>query len=342
EVLAQPMRTMGERCDRDRVRDRCSAGGTCSPGSREVPFVCDVAEAPTVTNVRWFGDPDGETFGFEVEGLDPNQDLSHFLLERVDRARETFINAESASGVFDGQLSQFGVTMLEQEGSRFKAGWSVMDWPFSYLPQSVAWRLVLVDHEGLESAPVYSDAQEPVARPDAVLLGEPCDPYGLRAVCSDEGAVCDRLYRDTSGFGCRLAEPRCPEDWGSPLRFEEQAGGLWVAAGRSEWVQGADVAASPCFGRPNLAWRESPDTVLEFTAPRAGRYDAWVVSTGNTLHRLFARRLCALPHSSEVECAPVATAVQQVELEAGESLFLFVEAHASRGDGEFEVHIAQP
>ena len=339
DIEAYPVRGEGERCDRDQVLDRCElegAQGVCRPS--DGAFVCGAAEAPTVTRVRWYGEPDGQTFGFQVEGFDPDEDMTYFVLERVDRDRETFLNAESASGVFNGTIDQFGVTELRQDGPSFSAGWSIVDWPFSYLPQSVAWRLTLLDREGLASAPVYSDESAVVEAPDVASLGEPCDPHGLRSVCGDVGAVCDRRYQGAEGFVCREAQRRCPDAW--PLvRLEEQGSGLWVASGST--LGAPDVASSTCFARTSDG---RPDVVLEFVAPRAGRYDAWVTSSGNTRHRIFARRLCALPHSGEVDCFRMGTATQ-VTLEEGESLYLFVEATAYQGAGDderFEVSVAQP
>ena len=163
----QPILGEGDACDPRGVLNLCGDGLFCPDVASPV---CTVANAPSVMTATFTYNPENSGLGFDIAGMDPDEDVVGFRIELFD--------ADGASVLAD-VLVEFD--SLEQADGNFvgRGGGFVEN-----LPPIASARIWVTDAQGLESEPVDADAQAPAAR----ALDEACDPNGIFDTCPAEAA----------------------------------------------------------------------------------------------------------------------------------------------------------
>ena len=314
------LRTDREPCDGDRLLDVCDAGLACL---REGPsFLCKPITAPTILDATVY--QNRGALGVEIAGADPDGDALGLRLTPV---------VDGARAYEHGFTPQWGEQhgTLEVDGGDFWAARS-----FYFYTQATEFDLVVIDAEGLESAPVRVGVSPRLE----ASIGEDCDLLEARALCP-EGTFCDR--RDTEdSYLCQEAVHACPDTWDvTPLDMRE--GSTLTLAGSTSGAQ--NNTTSSCTGE--FGWVDAPERVFSFVAPRSGWYQMWVTSDAFALFDIAVRRHCTHPRVgvSELACTDDADWHQAygqtgTQLDEGEEVFVFVERADADAVGNFEMTIS--
>lgn len=302
-------------CDGARVTDLCQEGTACFPLSQQPDqHRCQLPVAPQVDEARMYRNADRHT-GFLLRGTDPNRDLQHYTLVRLDEEGEPISDEPNLRPL---PLIENG--RLDYEGDRFTLRCS---WPWS-LP-GPAYRVAVVDSEGLRSEPVV--IQEAL-EPEPLEAGEICDINHVLDACPD-GHVCDLLPGDAAGFRCHsLEQTACLEGW--PVRDLSLPGQDHHLELTGDLQEGQELAPG-CQGE---SWR---DTVYRVVAPQEGLYTFAVDTQLYNNPTMALRSHCALPRAGEPVCADIYnigrdTGHSELQgwLQEGETAYLFLYSRSSQ------------
>jgi hypothetical protein len=299
----------GDTCDQYRIMDRCLNGTACLDPDDDGQFSCVVVTAPTIRTVKGYYDVETLLIGFEVDGQDPDEDVSLLYLELLDAEGEGV-----ASGTIPFQ------TVQNDEGA-YAAQVSfrlAQDFMFT------AVRISVIDAEGLQSETRDLPGMRP---PRSAAAGDNCDPLGARANCEDD-LYC---YPAVEGDAPICGEPvsTCPMEWGEITTLEGN-GREWRAAG--DLSTRPNVTSGSCGGGSGQA-------IYEFTAPNAGTYSFVANSmAGGSDPVIYARSHCQFGGDYpdfELGCSDdhsryTRAGLVRVEMAAGQTIFVFVDG--ARGD----------
>jgi hypothetical protein len=173
-LVEMPRVAVGRRCDPQRLANRCVAGSVCVDG------VCALRDTPRIVELTawWQAEPEA-IFGFELQALDADEDLSHVLVQFFDPA-----------GGALGEVIGLGFSgMAYDEGAALIFARELL--PLE-LPAGSEVELTLVDVYGLASAPVRQRLGRPAERPE----GASCLVEDALTPCV-EGTACmpdDRFW----------------------------------------------------------------------------------------------------------------------------------------------------
>ncbi len=269
-----PVRADREACDPARAEDQCVAGSAC------IGAICRPSSPPVIDEaviVQSRVGPEGWTHSaIRVRGRDPQGDVTGFY---IDRRGGLFV----ANGV-DRELDDpWTARHITTDGELFEAWFS----------GPVAFRrdqpLVVIDGEGLESAPFEAEWQRPDEQA-AVGEGALCDPRGLLLPCADD-LICDQTDGVDGPPRCVAVEPACPEAL-APALVVDEAG--WFGE------EGAGLQT-----RVGCGWPHNPaaDHYFSFVAPADGRYHVTAeTEVSGWLFGAAVRRGC-LQRRSERACS---------------------------------------
>ncbi len=319
-VEAKPQRAAGEPCDGRRLVDVCADGTGCGPEE-----TCRAISAPEIEQVRAVVDPDG-LVALTFEGRDAQGDVDTLHLEvRDDEGRPMQrYDLRFAWSARPNRFNPFaGEGHLIQQDGRLRGTYTVRDtrWP----DRAASIRVALEDTEGLIGETLAVDLGAPPP-PVERAVDEPCDPFEVLDRCP-AGTLCDRPDGADGPMTCLRPPAACAADL--PRLEGAYSGDNRGAPDRTE--------ASCTWSRGNIGDEQGH----VFTAARSGPHRFIVrdaepdIAPGYGLATLFVRRHCALPRAgdSELGCAHIqddgqgpAALSLEVELQAGETVYVFVEA----------------
>jgi len=274
-------------CDQHRILDGCASGTACLDPDEDGVYTCNEIHAPEVRRIKGFlnddvpgisftRDTDRWVLGFEASGFDLDNDAAGIRLELFKNA------PEPAEGEAPGEpeflaRGTFGFNAVTAEDGTFNGMVSFV------LAQQFAFDFVRVwifDAEGLESESTdVGNLRNPVESE----TGDPCDPVGARAICTDETDCVPGEGEDP--FVCGSADPSCPAEWGSvtELSLEGDAQELRL---RGDLTDAPNNTRGTCGG--GVA-----QNIYRFTAPAAGKYSFVARERGaNTV--VYIRRYCGV------------------------------------------------
>jgi len=203
------------------------------------------------------------------------------------------------------------------DGNRFSGFLSALDQTLAERPERV--RVTVLDRDLNLGEPV--EAELVASAPEARADGEVCDALGVLHECQG-AALCDvRNGEGSVAPTCQVPAETCPLDL---PELED------VIEGSNE--ESPDATDSSCtFSRGQLGVEQGH----AFTAPRAGSYRFTAVNVDYQVAvTLFVRRICDFGRAgdSELACAHLSDAgedeplVVELDLEAGQTVFVYVEA----------------
>lgn len=323
-VEERPVRRLDAPCDPVRLVDTCAAGSACFEEG-----TCRAIHAPIIDSLRATRTDD--TYGVWFAGRDPDRDIDTLLMDWVGapvgapRPPEGWLYASAHQQVLHSMIEY-------AEDGRFEGFWVFQ------APEPVAAAglgIVLVDRETQRSA--RAEARFEDAAPVPRRVGQSCDVFGAISTCG--AAVCD-LLDGADRYRCVEPTPGCgsPDAW-PPLDGDRIS---------SVATTGVDLTRGSCMrSRGNLG----DDRGFSLTAARAGRHRITAQGTDYPgISAITARRRCDLPGpASELACAgdmgggngtsePLTI---EVELEAGETIYLLVEG-TWIGGGPFTLEVERP
>ncbi len=257
-----------------------------------------------------------------------------------------YVDFLDAAGVELGQVAGWGewfarpnrffpqgsAGRVEQVGDGFSGFISVLDESLEGRPERV--RVTLRDRELKDSEPVEAELEEPAPEPRE--NGALCDPFEVLDRCGD-GALCDVV----NGAGlvaptCQIPEPTCPLD----LPLLEGS----VEADNSDSPDSTDSSCT--FTRGRLG----NDQGHTFVAARSGTHRFRAEETDyQAALSLSVRKICNFGRAgdSELGCVHQRDAGEgvplelAVELEAGQTVFVFVESSWVNG-GQYALSVEEP
>jgi hypothetical protein len=311
-----------------------STGGATGGSTGGASLTPEPTDLPVIDSVAAFIGEDG-AIGVKFEGRTGASPAEMVYVDFLDAAGVQLGLAAGWGEWFarpDRFFSQSSAGKVEQLGERVAGYISALDDSLEGRPELV--RVTLRDREQKESQPLEAEIQEP--SPEPRENGAVCDPFEVLDRCGD-GALCDVV----NGAGrvaptCQVPEPTCPLD-------------LPLLEGSVE----ADNSDSP----------DSTDSSCTFTRGRLGNDQGHTfVATRSGTHRfraeetdyqaalsLSVRKICNFgrPGDSELGCTHQRDAGEglplelDVELEAGQTVFVFVESSWVNG-GKYALSVEEP
>jgi hypothetical protein len=247
--------------------------------------------------------------GFEVEGLDTDEDVRSMDLELLD---------DEGDVVADGRL-EFQTVVYDEEGY-----WGGISFRLARDFGAASLTVQAIDDEGLRSevfaVPTWRMPQE-------IDAGDICDPLRARNTCG--GAEICHGGEDGTPI-CGSPAPTCPEEW-TVNEIVLDDGDEWRVDG--DLTGGPNVTSGSCGG--GVA-----QSIYAFTAPAAGTYSFLASSSaGGADTVIYARSHCGVGGDypdAELGCSDnhgrvTALGLVRLTLDADQIVYLFVDG-ASRDD----------
>lgn len=298
DVEPLPRRDAYEACDAQRVTDACRAPLACKAS------VCVPVSAPALYTAELY--TTGETIGIAAEYFDTDDDVFGVRAEIEGLGRTVTFGPDAGSRIGRCRSLLEGTLWVDD------------------VPEGARARLVAIDREGLESAPI-----EAVFGPPRIVdAGARCDRFESRAVC-DEGLVCDvQAPSDAEQPRCFEGRAACPAGWPvAALQPGERIDIDWRDYAALETGDAVAAAAEAQFTQGSCFRGVSPVAAYTVVAPSAGIWDVYLQAHGEDTPpaALWARDLCDAPRAGELGCDhdPV-TATLALDLAAGEQVTIFV------------------
>lgn len=327
EIGAVAERPLGAPCDRLRLIDRCAEGTACGPDGH-----CRTIEAPRLDAVEAIAGGD-DVVAITFEGADLQDDVQSVHIDFLT-ADGDFIHRQDLRLAYLKRPNRFFdlayVAHLDQSDGEFTGFLGYQRHDFERTPGRV--RVAMEDAEGLIGNTLeVAIGQRP---PAEVALGAPCDPFEVLTRCPAE-SICER--RDGAEGSMTCLEPPAACGAELPRLVDRYAG---------------DNAASPDTAEASCTWSRGnlgTEQGHVFTAERDGTHVFQVTAEGyNAANTLFVRRYCDLAWvgTSELSCAhveddPDGPPTVAVELQAGETVYVFVEAWWA-GGGAYTLTVDPP
>ncbi|MCA9541775.1 MAG: hypothetical protein KC620_22920, partial [Myxococcales bacterium] len=299
----------GQACDPNSISSVCADDQTCIDAS------CRVATAPRLTRAKGYYLAETLRTGFEVEGIDPDQDARGLRLE--------LLGPDDDRVLISGDLN---FNFVRTDADAFSALLSAT------LPRDVGAtraRLTPFDAVGLFGEPMIVEGLTPPRRADD---GDTCDPAGAVALCREDGSTCFVAQGEALPH-CGAPVVQCPESYGELVDLN-------AYAERDEWRYEGDLTTRYNITRGTCGGG-SAQTVFQFTAEDPGVYSFITFSpAGGADTVLYARSHCGYgPDRARVELgcsddisADNAFSLLRLPLDEGESIYLFVDG-ASTASG---------
>ncbi|MCA9526871.1 MAG: hypothetical protein KC549_11325, partial [Myxococcales bacterium] len=299
---------LGDACDLASAFDICPDGSACTADEADPDASCRVATPPAIVEATAYYNADVFGLGFRVEGTDAEDNVVGFRLELLD-ADGALVPVGPDGGSVDVQFDT-----VEQAMGAFSATF-VGFLPGDFPPFTQA-RISALDATGLASEPVVL----PIMDPPVIEEGAACDFLQVLARC-DDGLLCIDAP-DGGAPVCAAPAAECPADWQTGVLNDHPAdGGTFSVDGDTS--DALILEGGSCGGGAG-------QDVWAFTAPAAGAWTMRTVIADNADTVLYVRSFCGLPQT-ELACnddaGSLASAVT-VELEAGETVYIFVDGFA--------------
>ena len=295
-----------DRCDQHRISDVCPENTACLDSDGDGTFRCSPVTAPTIRTAKGYHDVENRLVGFEVDGIDPDQDVTALRVELLGPEEDTIatgeIDFDQVSHTDDRYSGQLSFRLAES-------------FDFTQI------RIQVIDREGLRSEFRLLPA---LRGPRDVFAGDPCDPIGARSRC-ESGQFCFASDEDTEPT-CGLPPTTCPEPWGQVAEIDTSGvGASWRAQGDLNDFR--NHTSGSCGGG-------SAQAIFSFVAPSAGTYSLAANSTVSGADPLiYARTHCGFDGSYpdfELGCNNdhsryTRAGIIRVELEDQEQIYVFVD-----------------
>ena len=313
-------------CDQHRIVDGCAAETACLDVDGDGVYACVEVHAPRVTRVKGFlnenvpginfdGDSDRWVLGFEARGFDEDNDAKGVRLELYKNAPEP-ADGEAAGEPEFVARGTFDFNAITSTDGNFEGLLSFVlaqQFDFDFV------RVWIYDGEGLESEPTdVASLRTPVDGE----TGDPCDPVGARAICTDQTDCVPGDGDDP--FVCGTAETSCPAEWGSVTEVSLEGNQQEVRL-RGDLTNAPNNTRGTCGG--GVA-----QNIYRFTAPTAGKYSFVARERGaNTV--IYIRRYCGIgPDFPNLERGCSSQIGRRFNyglvrgaLQAGETVYVFVD-----------------
>lgn len=311
-----------------------STGGATGGSTGGAFLPPEPTDLPAIDAVAAFIGEDG-AIGVKFEGRTGASPAQMVYVDFLDAAGAQLGLASGWGEWFarpDRFFSQSSAGKVEQLGERVAGYISALDDSLEGRPERV--RVTLRDREQKDSEPVEAELEQPL--PESRENGAACDPFEVLDRCGD-GALCDVV----NGAGrvaptCQVPEATCPLD----LPLLEGS----VEADNSDSPDSTDSSCT--FTRGRLG----NDQGHTFVAKRSGTHRFRAEETDyQAALSLSVRKICNFgrPGDSELGCVHQLDAgeglplVLDVELEAGQSVFVFVESSWVNG-GKYALSVEEP
>ena len=309
-----------------------TTGGNTTGGVGEPPVP---SEVPVIDTLFATVDDTGTIVAVEFEGRAGIRQVSAIVLNLLDAEGQELDYVPGRSSWLlrpNRFLDEASAGHLEQTGDRFWGFMSHSSTALEERPQRV--RVTIEDIEEVPGEPAEALLEAP--SPVRLAEGAVCDPFELLNHC-ENAAICDIVdSKDWVAPTCQTPSEVCPLD------LPELHGSVQASNQMS-----ADITTASCtFSRGNLGNEQGH----VFVASRDGEHRFRAESVGyQVTETLFVRRFCnyGRAEDSELACAhavefPAGDPVELVvELSAGQTVFVYVEASWVRG-GEYLLSVEEP
>ena len=363
-TAAPPVIGRGEPCDRLRARNECGPNDACVMRGDATIYTCEIATAPTIGSATATINAEKGIWGLVIQGSDPESDVLYARLLPKNASGAVIPSGGTPTLVpfhqaghdgtdFRGVVAiSTGTTCLPPAQAYYDAcvrncttqacadaclaqAQARLDGCRDTMHSSIASVDVqLVD----ETSRVSSTINVPVTATPAVERGGICDPYGAIGICP-EGDICwssDDYQPET----CQENGPTsCPSTYAviDQSAFDTPTARKWVYNGDNS--ESASYEGGSCGGG-------GPADVFAFTATNAGTYNIVTSNLAPGVDTVvYVRTWCQLP-AYERACSDDflgnPTSRVGVSLQAGETVYIFVDSVDASAAGAYTLTITGP
>jgi len=349
-------------CDPAQALNVCGPNDACVMRPPATAYTCEIATAPTLSTAVANVNRERKLWGIVVTGTDPEADVAYArVLPRdaqgtgvaVGESGRTVVPyyhlGQDPSGAYRGVVllpAQFDGPCLAPANAYLQSCIQRGGNQQTCYNEAVAQLLACYDEAFASIVSVDVEVVDSTGRVSAMIpvdlapsaaadLGAECDPYGVTGICPD-GAIC---WSETTLEAeiCQEQGPAsCPAEYGVIDLLGHASGESWVYQGSN--ADGAVEGGGSCGGG-------GPTDVFSFTAPDADTYSFATSQLGTNVDTvLYLRNFCQLP-AYELTCNDdfVAGRSSRVTaaLEAGETIFVFVDSVDGTATGSYKLTVSR-